>query len=259
MSKVGTSLVSLLKNYAQVPRTIAIVGQANASYLKQFEGKDLDKVHRVSVKLGNPMANTPQGRFAMGEMLAQRGLITDASQLLTVFETGSLDSLTEGRDAQLILSKQIVEALRNGEAVPEPVITDDHKLMIRALADLSSDMSIRLEHPELLTPIFTQLMKHMKFLQDPNTAILMGVLGQEALPQNEGMNTGGQPAPIDMSQTTNNPTMPQKPNGQAPSKAQPSPASPGNAIKPPNNVGNLPNNFAKPQMANAGNAGATQG
>jgi hypothetical protein len=256
MEQVGTSLVSLLKNYAQVPRTIAIVGQANSSYLKQFQGKDLDKVHRVSVKLGNPMANTPQGRFAMGEMLAQRGLITDASQLLTVFETGSLDSLTEGRDAQLILSKQIVEALRSGESVPEPVITDDHKLMIRALADLTSDMSIRMEHPELIGPIFEQIMKHMKFLQDPNIAILMGVLGQEALAPSQPIANGGQPAPIDASQTTNNPAMPQKPPTGA-SKANPSPASPGNAAKPPNNVGNLPANFAKPQMANAGNGGMT--
>jgi hypothetical protein len=259
MEQVGTTLISIIKNYAQVPRTIAIVGQANASYLKQFEGKDLAKVHRVSVKLGNPMSNTPQGRFALGEMLADKGLITDASQLLTVFETGNLDVLTEGRDAQLIFSKQIIEALRNAEPVPEPVITDDHKLMIRALADLSSDMSIRLEHPELLAPIFEQLMKHMKFLQDPSTSIIMGVLGQEALPppvdQSQGMAQPG--APIDMSSTTNMPN----PNGNkmaqaanATGQGKPMPQQPA-PPKAPNNVGNLNLKLARPQMPQAGNGG----
>jgi hypothetical protein len=199
-------------------------------------------------------------------MLAQRGLITDASQLLTVFETGSLDALTEGRDAQLILSKQIVEALRNGEPVPEPVITDDHKLMIRALADLSSDMSIRLEHPEMLEPIFAQLKKHMEFLQNPEIAILMGVLGQEALPPNQPpggapgqpIATGG--APLEMNATLNagqKPSGPALPPGGPKAGQSPSPASPGNMAKPPNNVGNMPS-LSPGNTPNAGNSGITQ-
>jgi len=201
MEQVGTSLVNLMKNYANVPRTIAIIGQANSSYLKQFQGKDVDKIHRVTVKLGNPMSNTPQGRYAIGEMLVSKGLVTDASQLLTVLETGNLDVLTEGRDAQLLLSKQIVEALRQGQPVPEPVITDDHKLMIKALADLTSDISLRLDHPELLPPIFKQLMKHMEFLQDPNISVLMTALGQVPLPPNAPQGQAGGTTNVDLSTT----------------------------------------------------------
>lgn len=218
MEQVGTTLVNILKNYAETPRVIAIVGQAQGSYLKEFSGKDIDKIHRVSVKLGNPMSNTPQGRFSMGQMLVQAGLISDASQLLTVFETGSLDALTEGRDAQLLLSKQIVEALRQGQPVPPPVITDDHALMIRALADLTSDLSLRMNHPELLPPIFTQIQSHMKFLQDPTVSILMGALGQKPLPPNQPQPTQGapgQPAGIDMSTNITQPTPAVNKVGQA--------------------------------------------
>jgi hypothetical protein len=213
MEKVGTALINLLRKYSNVPRTIAVVGSANASYMKEFQGRDLENIHRVTVKLGNPMTNTPQGKFAMGEMLTSKGLIKDASQLLTVFETGSLDSLTDGRNAQLLLSKKICEALRNGEPVPEPVLTDDHTLMIRALADLSSDMDIRMNRPELLEPIFLQIQKHMAYLQNPSSSILMTVLGQQALPANPAPQAGGG-ANIDNSMTINaaNPAAPQGPN-----------------------------------------------
>ena len=205
MEAVGTALINLIKDYAAIPRVAAIVGEANASYLKEYQGKDVSEISRVVAKLGNPMANTAQGRYAIGEMLTAKGLIKDASQLLTVLETGNLDVLTEGRDMQLMYSKAIIDNLRQGKPVPAPIVTDDHLLHIRAIADLTADLSIRTDHIELLPAMMEQMMKHMQFLQNPNTSVLMVALQQQPLPQTP--EPQGQPSPgtssPNLSNTTN--------------------------------------------------------
>lgn len=193
MEAIGTALINLIKDYAHLPRVAAIVGESNSSYLKEYKGADLMNVNRVVAKLANPMSNTIQGRYAMGEMLASKGLIKDASQLLTVLETGNLDNLTDGRNSQLIYAKAIVEALRNGEPVPMPRITDDHLLHIRMISDLASDINIRTERPDLLEAMDNQILAHMKFLQDPSVSMLMVALQQQPLPPNQPQAQGQGP------------------------------------------------------------------
>lgn len=185
METSATALINLLKDYAQLPRIAQITGEANSSYLKEFKGSDLLNVNRVVAKLSNPMTNTVQGRYTIGEMLASKGLIKDASDLLTVLETGNLDTLTDGRNMQLYFCRTIVEKLRNGEDIPLPAITDDHLLHIRHLADLAADVDIRMNRPDLLVRINDQILAHMKFLQDPSVSMLMVALQQQPLPVNQ--------------------------------------------------------------------------
>lgn len=53
---MGSSLIKFLQIFAQTPRVAAIVGENNRSILKEFNSEDLDKISRVYVDMGNPLA-----------------------------------------------------------------------------------------------------------------------------------------------------------------------------------------------------------
>ncbi len=53
---VGTNLVTLLQDFANVPRIAQIAGKSNASYMKEFTGGDLSSINRVVVDAGNALA-----------------------------------------------------------------------------------------------------------------------------------------------------------------------------------------------------------
>lgn len=53
---VGTGLLNILKDFANTPKVIAIVGSSNRSLLTEFTGDQLDSVSRVVVDVGNPLS-----------------------------------------------------------------------------------------------------------------------------------------------------------------------------------------------------------
>lgn len=53
---VGTALINMLKDFAEVPRVAAIVGKNNKTFMKEFKGEDLKSINRVIVDMGNPLA-----------------------------------------------------------------------------------------------------------------------------------------------------------------------------------------------------------
>lgn len=117
MSNVGTALINLTKQNATTERVVEVVGKAKASLAQSFTGKDLDSVTRVVARPGNPATQTIAGRYALAEMLVQNKLVDNPSMLLTVLETGSLDTLTEGAEVANINIKAENEAMREGKTV----------------------------------------------------------------------------------------------------------------------------------------------
>lgn len=56
LEDVGTATIMTLRDFAATPRVAMIAGKSNRSYMKEFQGSDLDKVSRVVVDMGNPLA-----------------------------------------------------------------------------------------------------------------------------------------------------------------------------------------------------------
>lgn len=53
---VGTNLVQLLKDFAEVPRIATISGKSNQTYMKYFSKEDLNSINRVIVDAGNALS-----------------------------------------------------------------------------------------------------------------------------------------------------------------------------------------------------------
>jgi hypothetical protein len=174
---VGTGLINMLKDFAQTPRVASIVGQSNRSYLKEFQGADIDLVNRVIVDLGNPLAQTKAGRAEMANNLLQFQKITP-EQYFTVLKTGNLDVMTESTEKELILVRGENEAMVRGDSVVVTFV-DEHVLHIREHRGVLADPDLRRD-PELVSRVLNHIQEHINQLRQGDPATLM-VLGQQPI------------------------------------------------------------------------------
>lgn len=183
---IGTGIINVLKDHANVPRVATIVGKSNRTYIKEFSGDDLSSVSRVIVDVGNPLSRSTAGRVEMAEQLLQMGVIKSPEQYFAVIDTGQLDVMTEDTQSQIYLVKAENERLVSGEQVMA-VFTDEHTLHVKEHASVLADPELRFD-PNLTQRVTMHIQEHINLLRstDPDT---LKILNQQPLgPQ------GGSPA-----------------------------------------------------------------
>jgi hypothetical protein len=191
IENVGTALIVMLKDFASTPRVAAIVGKNNRTFLKEYQGGDLSAINRVIVNVGNPLSRTTAGRVQMAEQLLQMGAIKTPQEYMQVINTGSLDSVTEDAQTELLLVKGENERLVNLEEVMA-VITDDHRLHVREHKAILNDPALRLD-PELTQIVLAHIQEHIDLLKNADPAILE-MTEQAPLQSMMGMPPGAPPA-----------------------------------------------------------------
>lgn len=156
----ATGLIEIIKTYANIPGLIKIVGQYNKSLMKEFEDDHLklDNVKRIIVKQGNPATNTIEGRLAFGQTLLELKLITP-EQFLQIQESGSLEPVIEGIDAENLMIKEENERLTNKQKVIASVI-ENHDLHILGHKSVISNYEAKL-NPEILIPTLMHIQEHL--------------------------------------------------------------------------------------------------
>jgi len=130
LEALGTGTISMLRDYAKTKRVALIAGISNKSYLKEFKGTDLEKIDRVVVDMGNPLSKTLAGRLQIGDTLVERGLVNSPDQYLQIIETGTLQPMVEGKEAEIMNIRSENEMLSNKKQV-FAVFTDNHHLHIK--------------------------------------------------------------------------------------------------------------------------------
>lgn len=182
---VGTGLINMLKDFAAVPRVAMIVGESNRSYMKEFNGDNLSNVNRVIVDVGNALARTTAGRVQMAEQLLQMGLIRTPEQYISVMNTGKLETMTDGIDKQLLLTKAENEKMLAGEDVMA-VFTEKHSIHIKEHSDVLADPDLK-NDPELVIRVQNHIQEHINLLRNTDPDIL-ALNGEQPLAP-----VGGQP------------------------------------------------------------------
>jgi hypothetical protein len=122
--------------------------------------------------------NTTAGRVQMAEQMLQMGLIKTPNEYFTVMNTGNLDVMNEGTQAQTLLIRDENEKMLGGETVPV-LLTDFHKDHILEHSSILADTDLRKDQ-RLCKIVLDHLQEHIKQLQtgDPN---LLGLMGQQPL------------------------------------------------------------------------------
>ena len=241
---VGTGLIKMLQRFASVPRIALIAGKKNRTIMKEFTGDDLDKINRVIVDMGNPLAKTTAGRVQMADQMIQMGVITDAYQYQNVINTGELDFLTEGSQGGLLLIKSENERLIEGEYI-QAVFTEKHSQHIKEHSYILDDPDLK-KDPELLKRVSDHIQQHINLLRttDPD---LLAMMGEQPLSPPGGTPLGPEALPGGPINTT--PIQQNQGGAVAPAPDAALPPTEGNAevpdpANPPGPFANLPTNPA---------------
>ncbi len=179
MEDVGTNTIKMLQEFAETPRVAAIVGKGKKALLKEFKADDLQSINRVYVEVSNPISKTTGGKIDMANNLLQYQIISSAEDYFTVMNTGSLDSMVEGSQNELILIRAENEQLMEG-INPPVMATDDHIMHIKQHKAVFNDPNLR-SNIELMQAATQHIQDHIKALKETDPDILMA-LGQQPLP-----------------------------------------------------------------------------
>ncbi len=110
---VRSSLIRLLRNFANTKRVAAIAGKSRTYQLKEFEAANLEGVERVNFEPMAPAMRTQAGRVAIADTLMEKGAITNR-EYLTLYTTGRADALWESETATNDSIQREKELLRDG-------------------------------------------------------------------------------------------------------------------------------------------------
>lgn len=183
---VGTGLLDILKDYATTPTVVAIVGRNNRPLLKEFTGDQIDKVSRVVVDVGNPLARTISGRVQIAEQLLQMQAIKNPTQYFQVLNTGRLDTMFEGETAELLLIKSENEGMLDGKPAIITIL-DKHSMHIEEHKAVLSDPDMRRDQ-ELVKLVVDHIQEHINALKTVDPELLQ-LIGEQPM----GMPQGGPP------------------------------------------------------------------
>lgn len=115
--KVRTANLRLLKRYANTRRIALIAGKANTWTRKEFTADDLSDIDRVTVETVNPILRTLQGRTMVADKLLELGQVRP-TQYITMLNTGKLEPMFEGEQANLLRIRRNRELLQEGIGLP---------------------------------------------------------------------------------------------------------------------------------------------
>lgn len=194
LENVGTGVVEILKDFANTPRMIELVGKNNKPFLKEFQGGDISEISRVVVDVANPLSSTTAGRLEMANNLSQMGLVDSPQEYLQVLNTGNLDVMYEGEMNELLLIKSENEKLISGE---NPIVSplDKHMLHINEHRVVIGDSALR-NDPSLIKITMDHIEAHLNALRTTDPALLQ-LVGEQPLPPLQPMQppmpSGGAP------------------------------------------------------------------
>lgn len=202
LEDVGTGIIHLLQDFANVPRVAAIAGFNNATEMKEFKSDDITSINRVTVNVGNALMQTTAGRAQVAENLLQMGLIDNADKYLMVLNTGNLDYLTDSKIDNMTLIKKENESLVKGER-QQAIWSERHSIHMREHMEVLNDPELK-KDPSLVQRVLDHVMEHANLLRNTDPALLQ-MIGETPLP----------PLPNDPNANipTNNIPTPQGPQG----------------------------------------------
>lgn len=159
LEDVGTGTLQILKEFAKSPRIAGIVGKQKQYLMETFTGDDLSGISRVTVDLGNPLTRTTAGKVKLAETFMERGLIRNPDQYLQVLETGRLEPVLDGVQAELMNISLENEELSGGRPV-RALLTDNHQQHILEHKTVVATPEAR-RNPQVIETTLAHIQEHI--------------------------------------------------------------------------------------------------
>lgn len=173
-SDVGTCIINNMQKFAKGEMLVVIGGASRKSYVRNFQSTEIMNVDRVSVDMGNPLAQTLAGRNEMVQRWSDKGQITPIQEY-EFLKSGQIDSIMEDAFKDAMLVREEDQKLKEGE-VPMALMTDDHPYHIKEHRELLSDPDTR-NDPQLVQLVLDHIQEHINLMKsmDPDLAAVLGI------------------------------------------------------------------------------------
>lgn len=160
LSSTMTSLIGILRAYADTPRVATIVGKNKAQDLKEFKytGESLESVSSIVYELVNPISQTFGGRLTMAQDLLKAGQIKSPKQYINVVATGNIEVLIRDDVADGFNILEENEKLTEGEDV-KAIITEIHADHIKSHMSVIASHAAKAD-PELIQRTLAHIQEH---------------------------------------------------------------------------------------------------
>lgn len=215
---VYTDMLSLLQMHAQSQRQVVVIGKFNQPYVKSYQGADLQGVKRVVVDSGPAVSQTAAFKTEVARDLLQNGIIKTADEYLAVVNTGRLEPMIEGDNAELMLIQKENEQLKQGMPV-HALPFDKHILHIQEHRCAAADPAVR-EDPVRLKALSDHTAEHVAHLTNPALQPIFAALGENGMapPQVKGKGPGAPGSEPNNEPQNEPPNMPGEPDMPKPAK-----------------------------------------
>jgi len=220
--QLASGILYDLQDHPEDMRTGLVAGKGNRSYLKEFYGKDVNMIDRVTVSLGSAFLQTDAGKTQVAQDLLNSPSGLDPKEYLEVLETGTLEPLIEGPHREMMLIKGENEKLSDG-GMAKAAISDDHPTHILEHKNVIADPGLRLSDDpkagKIVTNTLTHIAEHEQLMQQciqtrPILASVLKIMPQAPQPPAHGMPQKRPGMPVGAPK-------PQIPVGRAPGGARP--------------------------------------
>lgn len=194
-------ILRTVRLHAKRPITIGVAEADRTPYERSIHGNDLGETDDVDIDLVNPLMQTPEGRVAVLQTLAQLKIELDPKQAMEVVARGRLEPVTDAVTKEGLRIRLENKLLREGK-VPRAIVTDDAIRHCREHAEVLSDGGRDI--PEIHDAVFEHIYEHYRAFfgtdpeQDkalgtyrPNIMVLCGLQPPPPSPM-----PGGMPPPL---------------------------------------------------------------
>jgi hypothetical protein len=179
VENVGTAMIKILQRYAKEKRVAAVAGKSNRGKMVEFSSEDLAGINRVIVEIANPLSKTTAGRLEIANQLLQMQLIKNVDDYFTVLNTGKLDTMIEGVQAETLYIRAENEWMMDGKP-GVAVAFDQHRVHIQEHKALLADPQLRSD-PRLVKIVLDHIQEHINILSNPASFTVLEVTNQPPL------------------------------------------------------------------------------
>lgn len=177
--RVATGLLRLVQKFAITPRTVEVVGKANARSLKSWNASALKGVQRVAVQVVSPLLSHTAGKMEIADKMwsatkpdGSREITT--AQYFEILTTGRMEPIYQGPVAAAENIGRENEMLSDGKPV-QVVLFDDHCQHATEHTTVLASPEAR-QNPQVRNAVTAHINEHLQMWlkMDPALAMLTG-------------------------------------------------------------------------------------
>jgi len=178
--EIGEGTLRILQEFPQGERVLKLAGKRNRGYVLKLNEDSLVDVAGVSVRAGNSLTNTVEGRLEMLQVLGQLQVDLNLDNVVSIVEGAPLEAVTEDAQAKADRIREENEALLEG-GTHVPIASDDHMADIQGHAALLNSPEMR-GNPGARDAILAAIFQHWQLYNTPGIYDLQVALGQADVP-----------------------------------------------------------------------------